>query len=140
MYKVYVLSMQQRYFVEIMIFMLFSIVFQFYIDKYNIIKQSLSHQITAYLEDGATLGMTDIEISEQIESLNAQLHLMEIDDEIALILACISFAYPIRIITRIIFSRLTERRITIKFDDYIDMAFFSASFTWAGDFVGYLFV
>lgn len=34
-YKVYLLSMQQRYFIEIMLFLVVAVLFQYYIDKYN---------------------------------------------------------------------------------------------------------
>ena len=34
-YKVYLLSMQQRYFLEVSIFLVISIVFQLYIDRFN---------------------------------------------------------------------------------------------------------
>ena len=39
MFKVYVWSMQQRYFVEIMIFLAMAVTFQLYIDRFNTSKQ-----------------------------------------------------------------------------------------------------
>jgi hypothetical protein len=51
----------------------------------------------------------------------------------------ISFSYPVRIVTRIFYFRWTERSFSIKIEDLVDFAFFSATFSWAGDVFGYHF-
>ena len=41
MYKVYIQSMQQRYFIEVLVFLTLAVVFQIYIDKFNTSEQLL---------------------------------------------------------------------------------------------------
>jgi hypothetical protein len=48
-YKVYLLSMQQRYFIEIMIFLVIAVYFQFSIDRFNTGQQELNRQIKDWL-------------------------------------------------------------------------------------------
>jgi len=44
-YKIYLQSMQQRYFIEVMLFLVMAIVFQYFIDRFNTGQQQLSRQV-----------------------------------------------------------------------------------------------
>lgn len=50
-YKVFVLSMQQRYFIEIIIFLVLATFFQIYIDKFNTGQLSLKKHIDEFIKD-----------------------------------------------------------------------------------------
>lgn len=55
-------------------------------------------------------------------------------------MALCSLAYPIRMISRFIYSKLTERDSELKTEEWLELIFASASFTWLGDVMGYVLV
>ena len=71
--------------------------------------------------------------------LDDELKVMKRNDIISLAVSCISFSYPIRIVTRMIYSKLTDRTINMKSEDWIDLIFFGATFTWAADLIAFEF-
>jgi hypothetical protein len=61
-------------------------------------------------------------------------------DYISLFIAFTSFAYPIRLIQRSIYCRLTERKRTLKWEEWIELIFASATATWLGNILYYYLV
>ena len=65
---------------------------------------------------------------------------VEMTDFTALAMSLTSFAYPIRMITRYIYSKLTDRDRELKTEEWLELIFASATFTWLGDVMGYILV
>lgn len=48
-----------------------------------------------------------------------------------------SFAYPLRLLTRMIYCKLTERKRHFKADEWVELIFASATFAWLAHYVMY---
>ena len=130
--------MQQRFFLELIVFLVLAALFQIYIDKYNTGEQELAVRIKKWIND-ANLEKTlvgEAYLEEQAQ-INAELARVERLDLVALFIAFTSFAYPIRLITRIIYCRLTERKRHFKAEEWVELIFAASTFTWLGDVLAY---
>ena len=95
MFKVYVLSMSVRYFMEVTIFLGLSIVFQYFIVIFNrelhILRDDLA--LLAHLK---RTGASEEEIHHEEEIVHHEMHVAAIDLELAMFVALVSFAFPVR--------------------------------------------
>ena len=61
-------------------------------------------------------------------------------DFFAMSLALTSLSYPLRIISRIVYCYLTGRKRHMKTEEWLELIFAAASFTWLCDVLGYVLV
>ena len=108
MYKVYVNSMQMRYFIEICTFSIISIFFQFFINAFNKDLHKLNTNLDL-LDQMRQEGFPRDEIDHEEEKVRHEMTTTAIDLEFCMIIACLSFTFPIRMIVLRIYARFTGR-------------------------------
>jgi hypothetical protein len=81
--------------------------------------------------------MTAESYAYMLANINSELHRVQTLDFSALLVAMTSFAYPLRLITRIIYCKLTERKRHFKADEWVELIFASATFAWLAHYVVY---
>lgn len=65
---------------------------------------------------------------------------VQVVDFTAMSLALTSLAYPLRIVSRIAYCKLTNRKRSFKNEEWLELVFAICSFIWLCDFLGYVLV
>jgi len=109
MYRVWWESMEVRYFIEMLIFIILTAIFQYYITLFNGDYHDLVIDIHKYEDLVLTTDRNDPIMIEIADIIHEEIDHTVLDLNEAMVISLITFTYPLRQIMSYIFTRLTKR-------------------------------
>ena len=151
--------MSLRYFIEMAFFVFNVLFFQYFITKFNTdmhmvtediemllgmgyLVENLDGRIHSHNEDLTSDSFTATEwkkIEETKAHLDHEIELAELELDEAMLVAMVSFSFPMQFLMTYIYARYTDRVFVVRMTSYIDLGIFGVVLFWFEKYEEYLY-